>query len=166
MSRPAAVIAAWLVAASLATVAWAGAFDQLEPLDRFPRDSVTVVASGDARHHFEVWIADTPSRRTQGLMYVGGLDAGRGMLFVFDRPQYASFWMRNTYVALDLLFIAADGRILNIARDTVPLSTTPIESAGPVVGVLEVVAGTTARLGIEAGDRVEHPAFAAAVLPH
>lgn len=164
MSRAVTAVAAWLVATCLATVAWAGAIDQGEPLENFPRDSVTV-ASGDARHHFEVWVADTPSRQTQGLMYVRGLDARHGMLFVFDRPRYASFWMRNTYVALDLLFIAADGRILNIARDAVPLSTTPIESAGPVTGVLELVAGTTGRLGIEAGDRVEHPAFAASALP-
>lgn len=165
MTRPATAIAAWLVTALLvATAACATTFDATEPLERFPRDTLAVV-SGDTRHRFEVWIADTPARRTQGLMHVHSLDPGRGMLFVFDRPQYAAFWMRNTYVALDLLFIAADGRVLNIARDAVPLSTTPMQSDGPVTGVLEVLAGTTERLGIHTGDRIEHPAFRPAAPP-
>jgi uncharacterized membrane protein (UPF0127 family) len=76
------------------------------------------------------------------------------MLFLYDSPQFAYFWMQNTYVSLDLLFIAPDGRIVNIAEYTTPLSTRLIESEAPVAAVLEVIAGTAGRLGLRAGDRV------------
>jgi uncharacterized membrane protein (UPF0127 family) len=123
-----------------------------EPLDRFPQSSVEIV-SGDARHRFDVWVADTPARRAQGLMFVRSLDADRGMLFLYDEPQYASFWMQNTYLSLDLLFVGVDGRIINIIESARPLSTDPLLSQGPAAMVLEVAGGTSQRLGIRPGDR-------------
>lgn len=144
--------------ALLAGSACAASPDGAEPLDNFPRSSVQV-SGGGAMHSFEVWVADTPLRRSQGLMFVRKLAPDQGMLFVFDPIQYASFWMQNTYVSLDLMFIAPDGRIVNVIAGATPLSTDPLVSVAPVSGVLEVVAGTTERLGIHAGDRVVHPAF-------
>ena len=154
-----------VLACALATASpWVVAEEHGEPLQRFPQATITV-ATPAAEHSFRVWVADTPSRRTQGLMYVRSLDPDRGMLFVFDRPQYASFWMRNTYISLDLLFIAADGRVTNISERAAPLSTTTMDSASPVLGVLELAAGVVEHLGIAAGDRVIHPAFAGSATP-
>ena len=87
------------------------------------------------------------------------LPEGSGMLFDFHREQEVGFWMQNTYVPLDMIFIRGDGRILRIAEDTEPLSTWIIPSNGPVRAVLEVIAGTAEKLGIAPGDRVASPIF-------
>ncbi len=92
-------------------------------------------------------------------MYVKSLPAARGMLFLFDAPQVTSFWMKNTFIPLDLLFIAPNGRIIRIAENATPFSEATIDSMGLVTGVLEVAGGTSRRLGFKAGDRVRHPAF-------
>jgi uncharacterized membrane protein (UPF0127 family) len=144
----------WLL---LATAAWAQTGHGLEPLDRFPQSSVEVI-SGEARHRFDVWVADTAARHVQGLMYVQRLAPGRGMLFIYGEPRYLNYWMYNTYVSLDLMFIGEDGRIINIVERATPLSTDPRLSDGPATMVLEVLAGTSERLGIKAGDRLVHPA--------
>jgi uncharacterized membrane protein (UPF0127 family) len=89
------------------------------------------------------------------------LPEGQGMLFDFERDQPVSFWMRNTYIPLDIIFIQGDGRILRIAENTQPLSDRLIPSGGPVRAVLEVIGGTARKLGIAPGDRVESPIFAA-----
>ncbi|HUO96661.1 MAG TPA: DUF192 domain-containing protein [Steroidobacteraceae bacterium] len=129
-----------------------------EPLDHYPSGSVTI-ESGGHRHAFKVWIASTEPRRNQGLMYVKSLAATRGMLFVFDAPQVTSFWMKNTLIPLDLMFIAADGRIIRIAENATPLSEAGISSMGVVATVLEVAGGTAHRLGIAAGDHVRYAPF-------
>lgn len=118
-----------------------------------------VIVSGEERHTFQVEIADTPDSRARGLMFRRSMPADQGMLFDFERVQPVSMWMRNTYIPLDMLFIDADGTIVRIARDTEPLSERTIPSGEPVLAVLELNASTTRRLGIEAGDRVEHPLF-------
>jgi uncharacterized membrane protein (UPF0127 family) len=92
-------------------------------------------------------------------MHVRELAPDRGMLFLFDQPQPAAFWMKDTPVSLDILFVASDGRVVNIARKTVPFSLARIESEAPVTGVLELAAGTAERLGIAPGDQIRHPAF-------
>jgi uncharacterized membrane protein (UPF0127 family) len=125
-----------------------------------PRAEIQVITPG-GRHDFKVWIADTEQSRERGLMFVKSLPADHGMLFLFERPHFASFWMKNTYLSLDIVFIGPDGVVVNIARDTEPLSVKPIESDGPVLGVLELVAGTAARIDLSAGDRIVHPPFAA-----
>jgi len=81
------------------------------------------------------------------------------MLFLFQRPVPASFWMKNTYVSLDIIFIAPDGIVVNIAHDTQPLSLAPIQSDAPVTAVLELAAGTAARIGLVAGNQVRSPAL-------
>ena len=106
-----------------------------------------------------VELAEKDADRAQGLMNRKSLPEGQGMLFDFGEEQTVSMWMKNTYISLDMLFIRADGRILRIAENTEPLSTSIIPSGGPVKGVLEVIGGTARKLGIRAGDRVAHPMF-------
>lgn len=116
-----------------------------------------ITASG--RHDFKVWIADDEKSRERGLMFIKSLPADQGMLFLFEQPRYAAFWMKNTYLSLDIVFIGPDGVVVNIANDTRPQSLDPIESQAPVKGVLEVLAGTAARIGLTPGAHVLHPAF-------
>jgi hypothetical protein len=117
---------------------------------------VLEIVSGGTAHRFNVEIADQPAERQKGLMYRHELAADAGMLFDFGEPQQIAMWMKNTYIPLDMLFIAADGSIRNIAENTVPFSLDTIPSRGAVRFVLEVPAGTAARLGLKAGDRVRH----------
>ena len=123
---------------------------ELQPLE---------IASKNGVHIFGVELAVTPEEQAKGLMFRRELPEGQGMLFDFQREQPTSFWMKNTYISLDMIFIRADGRILRIAENTVPLSEALVSSGGPVRAVLEVVAGTTKKLGIAPGDRVAHPIF-------
>ena len=126
--------------------------------DEFSRGELVIeTASGPLR--LDVEIAETQQQRSRGLMFRTSLEADSWMIFLYESPREITMWMKNTYVPLDMLFIAADGRILNIARDTAPLDLTPIPSAGPVRGVLEIRAGTAIKLGIKAGDRVSHRIF-------
>jgi uncharacterized protein len=108
---------------------------------------------------FSVEMATTEQEKETGLMYRKELADGKGMLFDFSPEQEVSMWMKNTYISLDMIFIRADGRILRIAENTEPLSTKIIPSRGLAKGVLEVVAGTAKKYGIEPGDRVGHPLF-------
>jgi uncharacterized membrane protein (UPF0127 family) len=119
------------------------------------------IATKTGVHVFAVEIADTDAERAKGLMYRKELPEGRGMLFDFHHEQDVSFWMQNTYIPLDMIFIRADGRILRIAENTEPLSTRLIPSGGPVRAVLEVIGGTARKLGIAPGDRVASPIFSA-----
>lgn len=117
------------------------------------------IVSKTGVHVFTVEIAANDEQRAQGLMHRKELPEGRGMLFDFQREQEVSFWMKNTYMPLDMIFIRGDGRILRIAAETTPLSTEPVPSRGPVRAVLEVIGGTAHKLGIAPGDRVAHPIF-------
>lgn len=117
------------------------------------------VVSKTGVHPFAVEVVATEADRAKGLMYRKSLPEGQGMLFDFHSEQDVSFWMQNTYIPLDMIFIKADGRIANIVENTEPMSTKMIPSRGPVRGVLEVIGGTTRKLGIVAGDRVAHPIF-------
>ena len=108
---------------------------------------------------FSVEMATTEQEKETGLMYRKELADGKGMLFDFSPEQQVSMWMKNTYISLDMIFIRADGRILRIAENTEPLSTRIIPSGGLAKGVLEVIAGTAKKYGIEPGDRVGHPLF-------
>ena len=119
------------------------------------------IASKTGVHVFSVEIADNDADRAKGLMFRKELPEGKGMLFDFKREQDVSFWMQNTYISLDMLFIRGDGTILRIAENTEPLSTRMVPSGGPVLAVLEVIAGTARKLGIAPGDRVAHPIFKA-----
>jgi len=117
------------------------------------------IASQSGVHSFAVEIADTEAAREKGLMYRKEVPEGTGMLFDFKAEQPVTFWMKNTYVSLDMIFIRADGRIASIAENTEPMSEKLVPSGAPVRGVLEVAAGTCRRLGIRPGDRVAHRIF-------
>jgi hypothetical protein len=117
------------------------------------------IASKTGVHAFTVEVVDTEPEREKGLMFRKELPEGRGMLFDFKRDQEVGFWMQNTYIPLDMIFIRGDGRILRIAENTEPLSTRIIPSNGPVRAVLEVIAGTVRKYGIAPGDRVASPIF-------
>jgi uncharacterized membrane protein (UPF0127 family) len=114
-------------------------------------------AKGQTR--FSVEVADTPQLRQRGLMFRRDLPADRGMLFDFGKPRPVQMWMKNTYIPLDMIFIRADGTVVGIGADTVPLSEDTVGVAEPVKGVLEVVAGTAARIGLKPGDRIRHRIF-------
>ena len=129
-------------------------------LGPLPMEDLTIeTAHGVQRFHVE--IADNNAEREQGLMYRRSMGADHGMLFDFNPPQQVSFWMHNTFLPLDIIFIGQDGRILNIAANATPFSDDNIPSAGPVRGVLELNAGRAAALDILPGDRVRHRIFAA-----
>jgi uncharacterized membrane protein (UPF0127 family) len=117
------------------------------------------IASKTGVHVFAVEIADNDAERAKGLMFRKKLADGHGMLFDFGHDQDVAMWMENTYIPLDMLFIQGDGRVLNIAENTTPLSTRIIPSGGPVLAVLEVIAGTARKFGIAPGDRVAFPIF-------
>ena len=116
-----------------------------------------VVESASGNHTFTVELALTDEERARGLMYREELAPDRGMLFVFEDSAPRSFWMRNTYIPLDIIFIRADGQILNIVRQARPRTDTPRQSIGNAVAVLEIAGGRAAELGIKAGDKVRHP---------
>ena len=115
-----------------------------------------VIHAGGSSYKFEVEIVSTPATREQGLMYRKALAANAGMLFLYPDERPVSFWMKNTLIPLDMLFLKADGSIAHIAHDAVPLDETPIDSGAPVRAVLEVKGGTADALGIREGDRVEY----------
>ena len=115
------------------------------------------VASGDKVHRFTVEIAGSAEEQTIGLMNRADLAPDRGMIFPFPTPRDASFWMKNTLIPLDIIFVRTDGSIANIAANTVPLSLDPVPSEGIVGSVLEIAGGRAAELGIKAGDKVDWP---------
>ena len=123
------------------------------PASAAAQDTIEIVTSSGV-HAFAVELATTETERARGLMFRKSLPEGHGMLFDFQTEQQVQFWMRNTYVPLDMIFIRGDGRVLNIAQNATPLSDALIPSAGPVRGVLEVIAGTARKYHIAPGDRV------------
>jgi len=125
----------------------------------FGHSEVKVATLGGASFRFAVEVAETPDQLHQGLMFRDAMADDAGMLFLLGTEEVASFWMRNTFLPLDMLFIARDGRVTDVHRNAAPGSTAIISSTVPVVAVLEVNAGITGRLGIHSGDRVIHPAF-------
>ena len=107
----------------------------------------------------QVQVADNDVRRQTGLMFRKSMPETEGMLFIFQETRFVSFWMKNTFIPLDLLFVDDDGTVTSIARDTTPFSLEPIPSEKPSRAVLEINAGASARLGIEVGDHLRHAAF-------
>jgi uncharacterized membrane protein (UPF0127 family) len=113
------------------------------------------ITSGGKVHRFRVELAQTTEEQAQGLMFRTRLGPDEGMLFPMEPPRPASFWMRNTVIPLDLLFVAPDGRIANIAANAKPYDETKLISAGPVKAILELPGGRAAELRIAAGDAVD-----------
>jgi uncharacterized membrane protein (UPF0127 family) len=125
---------------------------------QFKRSSLTIAAGGrDLK--FEVDLATNDAERSRGLMFRKELGAYEGMLFDFYQEMPVSFWMKNTLIPLDMVFIAADGTVKHVHANAVPLSTDAIPSLFPVRAVLEINGGSAALLGIKPGDKVKHPIF-------
>jgi uncharacterized membrane protein (UPF0127 family) len=151
MSLPRSLAAASLALIMALAFAWT-------PVRAFDRTSVEITTKTGVQV-FTVEIADTEAAREKGLMFRKSLPPGQGMLFDFHREAPVGFWMKNTYIPLDMIFIRGNGRIANIAENAQPLSETVIPSDGPVLAVLEVAGGTARKLGIVPGDRVANPIF-------
>jgi uncharacterized membrane protein (UPF0127 family) len=141
-----------LIAALLAALAAQGATAGCAP------DAVEVRGpSGTAR--FSVEIADTPEEQAQGLMFREHMASSAGMLFVFPQPKHAAFWMKNTLIPLDMLFIDSTGRVARVHSNAIPQDETPIDGGDGVLMVLEINGGLAARMGIAAGAELRHPAL-------
>ncbi|MCR9085623.1 MAG: DUF192 domain-containing protein [Rhodobacteraceae bacterium] len=112
---------------------------------------------GTAR--FTVEIADTPETRARGLMFRESMPRNAGMLFIYDRPQRVSFWMRNTPLPLDLIFLDDTGTVTRIHRDAIPFDETAIPGGSGVLAVLEINGGLSDIFGFAPGDQMQHPAF-------
>ena len=115
------------------------------------------IRSGTRTHSFTVEVARTPEEQANGLMHRQSLAPDKGMIFPYAPPQDIAFWMKNTLVPLDMIFIRADGTIARIADNTVPMSLDPVPSLEPVAAVLEIPGGRSAELGLQPGDKVSWP---------
>jgi uncharacterized membrane protein (UPF0127 family) len=124
---------------------------RVEPLDIVTRDGKVA--------HFKAEVVDNEATRECGLMFRRSLAPNVGMLFDFRTPQPVNFWMKNTLIPLDMLFIGEDGRIVNIYRQATPQSLAPIPSDGPIRGVFEIAGGRSQDLDIMPGDKVRHRIF-------
>ena len=112
---------------------------------------------GSAR--FNVEVADDPNERSVGLMHRENMPLSAGMLFVYEQPQRVSFWMRNTLIPLDMIFMDETGRVMRIHENAVPLDETSIEGGDNIQYVLEINGGLASRLGISEGSELRHPAI-------
>lgn len=116
---------------------------------------VLCVTNQAKTHSFTVEVAASSLEQARGLMFRKELADNAGMIFPFPEPRIASFWMKNTVIPLDIIFVRADGTIESIAANTEPYSMTPVASGAPVTAVLELRGGLSAQLGIVAGDKVK-----------
>jgi uncharacterized membrane protein (UPF0127 family) len=154
LGRPAASLLKSIIGAVLACLLWAGF------VPAYGAGEATIeITSKSGVHSFAVELAANDTEREHGLMFRKELPDGRGMLFDFEHEGPVVFWMHNTFIPLDMIFIRADGSILRIAENTEPLSDRRIPSGGPVRAVLEVIGGTARKLGIEPGDKVTGSIF-------
>lgn len=115
---------------------------------------LAITTKAGKTHNFLVEVARTPEQQAHGLMNRQSLAPDRGMIFPYQPPQAVAFWMKNTLIPLDMVFIAPGGRILRIEQNAVPLSLEPVGSGDAVEAVLELNGGRTAELGVAAGDQV------------
>jgi uncharacterized protein len=147
-------------AVALLMQAAAPAQESRRPLDlaTYPRTSLEIIHRDEHqaahRYSFEVWIADTPERAEQGLMFVSDLPASQGMVFPLAPPRIETMWMENTYIELDMLFIKPDGHVSKIIARAEPMSRRTLSSDIPVAAVLELKGGQAAKLGLQVGDTV------------
>lgn len=137
----------------LSTLAYSQS-ERSQPLTNYPQARLTIDTPAMRRHVFNVWVADTDERRQEGLMFVRALPKDTGMLFLFERTQRVSMWMKNTYIPLDMVFIRPDGVVDSIAANTTPFSLDIVASQGAINAVLELAGGSARELGITAGSRV------------
>jgi uncharacterized membrane protein (UPF0127 family) len=145
--------------ATAAVLALAAVFSVLiSPALALPRSDL-LVQTASSEFRFDVEIADDASERAEGLMYRETMADNAGMLFLYSAPQPVQFWMKNTPMSLDIVFVRADGTIARIAERTTPFSEDMIPSGEKVSAVLEVKAGMMHQLGVRVGDRLKHPTY-------
>ena len=137
-----------------------GRGDELAPQSGLPIESLQIVTHDGHVHRFKVEIADNDASRERGLMFRKSLAPDAGMLFDFKSPQDVAFWMKNTLIPLDMLFIDEHGVVVNVAANATPLSEVNIPSAAPALGVLEIRGGRAAEIGVKPGDVVHERIFA------
>ncbi|MEO9528664.1 DUF192 domain-containing protein [Roseibium sp.] len=154
LSRP----VLFMVLSVVATMAFSGAVRADTPQTDLPVETL-VVTSADRIHRFQVEVAASDRERAMGLMFREEMGPDTGMLFVFESEDQRYFWMKNTPLPLDIIFIGADGAIVSIAAGTTPFSTDTIPSGKPARFVLELNAGRAAELGIKAGDTASSPSM-------
>jgi uncharacterized protein len=130
-----------------------------QPQPRLAEEPLAIVTRDGTRHVFRVEMAVRPDDQTIGMMFRTSMQPDEGMLFDWGTPRESSMWMRNTLIPLDMVFIAADGRVHRIHERATPLSLATIDSRGPVRATLELQGGTAERLNLRVGDRVEHRIF-------
>jgi uncharacterized membrane protein (UPF0127 family) len=148
-----------IVAAAAAACLLAGGMAGPASAQAMCSDSLVTVIGDFGRANFRVDVADDNEERSRGLMFVESMPTLEGMLFVYEGPRRASFWMRNTLIPLDMLFADPSGRITHIHENAVPLDETSIDGGEGVQFVLEINGGLASRLGIEVGDVLQHPAI-------
>jgi len=119
-----------------------------------------VLKTGTGDHNFDIEVATTNKERAIGLMFRRSLPENAGMLFLYDPPQPAAMWMKNTLIPLDMVFISPDGRVHRIESNTEPFSKALIRSGGNIAGVLELNAGQAHKIGLKRGDKVVYPGLA------
>jgi uncharacterized membrane protein (UPF0127 family) len=147
------------LALTLTVLAGPAMAQETGPQPTLAKQPLTIVGDDGRKHVFQVEVAVTPTQQETGLMFRTAVPADSGMLFVFPAAQEGQFWMKNTLVPLDMLFINPDGTIRAIAENTVPHSLAVVDSAGPVLAVLELQGGLTAKENIAVGDTVINKAF-------
>ncbi len=146
-----------LLAAAVLPAAPAAAWADIEsgqPQTGLKVVPLTIETAGGKRHSYKVEVAGNPAQQAHGMMFRTRMAPMAGMIFPMDPPRPAAFWMENTLIPLDLLFIGADGRIRNIIANAVPKSRAQLQSAGPVAAVLELAGGEAERIGARPGDKV------------
>ncbi len=129
------------------------------PEPTYAKSEATIRRANGGDVKFQIELALTPEQQEHGLMFRKEVKPYEGMLFDFGATRPVTFWMKNTLVSLDMLFITADGHIARIAANAVPLSEDTIDSGSPVKAVLEIAGGSALLLGIKPGDVVIHPMF-------
>ena len=142
-----------------ASLALPGLADEPPAIKRLPAEPLVIETGSGKSITFNTEIADTDAERARGMMFRQDMAESEAMLFIWPAPHEAAMWMRNTYIALDMLFIATDGEVVHIHRNAVPHSLDVISANRDVLAVLEIKGGAAARLGLSAGDRVKHRFF-------
>ena len=122
-------------------------------------ESHVAVKGGFGEARFTIELADEPNERAQGLMHRETMARSAGMLFVFEQPQTVAFWMKNTLIPLDMIFVDRTGRIKHIHENAIPHDETPIPGGDGIYSVLEINAGLSKTYGFQVGDALQHPAF-------
>lgn len=136
----------------------APAFAQAAAQEEATLESLTITTTSGS-HKFSVEVMRTDEQRARGLMFRRYMPPDRGMLFDFKAEQPVMMWMKNTYLPLDMVFIARNGTVINVAENTEPLSERTIPSARPAFAVLELNAGVARKIGLKPGDKIANSLF-------